>query len=89
MDEIKPGDNDALSALVTNLLLNAELLIILSSVDGLYDRFPTAKSKASVIPIVENVSHEIKQLAFDSEDCKGSGRHADQAGSGIRCYKCR
>ncbi len=72
VDEIKFGDNDALSALVTNLL-NAELLIILSSVDGLYDKFPTAKSKAAVIPIVENISHEIKQLAFDSKTARGVG----------------
>ena len=72
VDEIKFGDNDALSALVTNLL-NAELLIILSSVDGLYDRFPTAKSKATVIPIVENISYEIKQLAFDSKTARGVG----------------
>jgi len=72
VDEIKFGDNDALSALVTNLL-NAELLIILSSVDGLYDRFPTAKSKATVIPMVENISHEIKQLAFDSKTARGVG----------------
>ena len=72
VDEIKFGDNDALSALVTNLL-NAELLIILSSVDGLYDRFPTAKSKATVIPIVENISHEVKQLAFDSKTARGVG----------------
>ena len=72
VDEIKFGDNDALSALVTNLL-NAELLIILSSVDGLYDRFPTAKSKVTVIPIVENVSHDVKQLAFDSKTARGVG----------------
>jgi len=72
VDEIKFGDNDALSALVTNLL-NAELLIILSSVDGLYDRCPTAKSKATVIPTVENVSREIKQLAFDSKTARGVG----------------
>ena len=72
VDEIKFGDNDALSALVTNLL-NADLLIILSSVDGLYDRFPTAKSKATVISIVENISHEIKQLAFDSKTARGVG----------------
>ena len=72
VDEIKFGDNDALSALVTNLL-NADLLIILSSVDGLYDRCPTAKSKATVIPIVENVSHDIKQLAFDSKTARGIG----------------
>ena len=72
VDEIKFGDNDALSALVTNLL-NADLLIILSSVDGLYDRCPTAKGKAKVIPIVENISHEIKQLAFDSKTARGVG----------------
>ena len=72
VDEIKFGDNDALSALVTNLL-NADLLIILSSVDGLYDRCPTAKGKAKVIPIVENISHEVKQLAFDSKTARGVG----------------
>ena len=72
VDEIKFGDNDALSALVTNLL-NAELLIILSSVDGLYDKYPTGKSKAVVIPFVENVSDEIRQLAFDLKTKRGVG----------------
>lgn len=72
VDEIKFGDNDALSALVTNLL-NAELLIILSSVDGLYDKFPTGKSKASVLSIVDNVSDEIRQLAFDFKTKRGIG----------------
>lgn len=72
VDEIKFGDNDALSALVTNLL-NAELLIILSSVDGLYDKYPTGKSKASVIPIVENVSDEVKQLAYNIKTQRGVG----------------
>ncbi len=72
VEEIKFGDNDALSALVTNLL-NAELLIILSSVDGLYDKYPTGKSKASVIPVVENVSDEVKQLAFDFKTKRGVG----------------
>ncbi|TLD39864.1 MAG: Glutamate 5-kinase [Candidatus Jettenia ecosi] len=72
VEEIKFGDNDALSAMVTNLL-NAELLIILSSVDGLYDRCPTAKNKATVIPFVEDVSDEIKQLAFNSKTQRGVG----------------
>lgn len=72
VDEIKFGDNDALSALVTNLL-NAELLIILSSVDGLYDKFPTGKSKTSVLSIVDNVSDEIRQLAFDFKTKRGIG----------------
>lgn len=72
VDEIKFGDNDALSAMVTNLL-NAELLIILSSVDGLYDRCPTAKSKAKVISMVEDVSDEVRQLAFNSKTQRGVG----------------
>lgn len=72
VNEIRFGDNDELSALVTNLL-NAELLIILSSVDGLYDRYPTANNKASVIPIVEDVSDEIRQLAFNSKTQRGVG----------------
>ncbi|MBF8278501.1 MAG: proB [Candidatus Brocadiaceae bacterium] len=72
VDEIRFGDNDALSALVTNLL-NAELLIILSSVDGLYDKCPTAKGKASVIPLVENVSDEVRGLAFNLKTQRGVG----------------
>jgi glutamate 5-kinase len=72
VDEIAFGDNDALSAFVTNLL-NAELLIILSSVDGLYDRCPTAKSKATVIQIVEHVSDDIKNLAFNTKTLMGVG----------------
>jgi glutamate 5-kinase len=71
VDEIKFGDNDALSAMVTNLL-NAELLIILSSVDGLYDRLPTVKGKANVIPVVENVS-DVKKLAFNVKTQRGVG----------------
>lgn len=72
VDEIKFGDNDALSALVTNLL-NAELLVILSSVDGLYDKYPTGKGKAAIIPLIENVSDEIKQLVFDVKTKRGVG----------------
>lgn len=72
VDEIKFGDNDALSALVTNLL-NAELLIILSSVDGLYDKYPAGKGKVSVIPVIENVSDDVKQLAFDVKTKRGIG----------------
>ncbi|MCF6157402.1 MAG: glutamate 5-kinase [wastewater metagenome] len=72
VDEIAFGDNDALSAMVMNLL-NAELLIILSSVDGLYDRYPTAKSKAVIIPVVEDVSDEIRQLAFNTKTQRGVG----------------
>ncbi len=55
-DEIKFGDNDRLSALVSTLI-SADLLVILSDVDGLLD-----KSKA-VINIVEDITPQIRELA--------------------------
>lgn len=55
-DEIKFGDNDTLASLVTNLL-GADLLIILSDVDGLYG------AKGGVIDIVKEITSEIEELA--------------------------
>ena len=55
-DEIKFGDNDRLSALVSTMI-PADLLVILSDVDGLLD-----KSKA-VINIVEDITPQIRELA--------------------------
>ncbi|MDD5729918.1 MAG: glutamate 5-kinase [Candidatus Omnitrophica bacterium] len=57
--EIKFGDNDRLSALVSSLV-SAEFLIILSDVDGLLDR------EKKVIPVVDNITPEIKALACPS-----------------------
>jgi glutamate 5-kinase len=55
-DEIKFGDNDILSALVSSLI-SADLLIILSDVDGLLDK------DKKVIPIVYKITSEIEALA--------------------------
>ncbi|MBI5642897.1 MAG: glutamate 5-kinase [Deltaproteobacteria bacterium] len=54
VEEIKFGDNDELSALTTNLM-EADLLIILSDIDGLYDKDPKKDPAAKKIPIVEDV----------------------------------
>ena len=48
VDEIRFGDNDNLSALVTNLV-DANLLVILSDVDGLYDKDPRKHDDAILI----------------------------------------
>jgi len=72
VDEIAFGDNDELSALVTNLI-SADLLIILSSVDGLYEKQPTAKKKPRVVEIVEDISDKIKGLAYDEKTLRGVG----------------
>lgn len=54
VEEIKFGDNDALSALATNLI-EADLLVILSDIDGLYDKDPKKDPGAHLVPIVEDV----------------------------------
>ncbi len=66
-EEIKLGDNDELSALVTNLV-NADMLIILTDIDGLYDKDPRLSSDAVRIPLVTDV----EELCTDAT-CKGPG----------------
>ena len=72
VEEITFGDNDILSALVTNLL-RADLLILLSSVDGLYTTPPTSGKTCSVLSVVDFVSDDIKKLAFKQKTREGIG----------------
>jgi glutamate 5-kinase len=55
VEEIQFGDNDNLSALVA-VLIEADLLVILSDVGGLYDKDPRVSADACLIPIVEQVN---------------------------------
>ncbi|MDH5638741.1 MAG: glutamate 5-kinase, partial [Nitrospinota bacterium] len=70
--EIKFGDNDTLSARVTNLM-EADLLAILSDVDGLYSADPRLDNKATKIEFVEEVDEEIFAVAGDSSSRTGLG----------------
>ncbi len=62
IDEIKFGDNDMLSSLVANLV-GADLLIILSDIDGVYDKNPKSESDAKLIPVIEEITNEIVNAA--------------------------
>lgn len=64
------SDNDKLSALVASEL-DADLLVILSDIDGLFDANPKTNPNAKIIPVVEKVTSEI--LAF-GEDASAGGR---------------
>lgn len=61
-EEIKVGDNDTLAARVTNLV-GADLLIMLSESEGLYDRDPSQHEGAMRIAFVKSVDEEIWNLA--------------------------
>ena len=61
------SDNDKLSALVASEL-DADLLLILSDVDGLYDKNPKENPDAKIIPVVKEVTDEILELGTDASE---------------------
>lgn len=65
------GDNDKLSALVTSEL-DADLLIILSDIDGLFDQDPRKNPDAKLITEVKEITPEIDALGFEASK-KGRG----------------
>lgn len=63
VEEIRFGDNDNLASLVTNLV-QADILVILTDIDGLYDRDPRACAGARLIPVVEKIDRAVESLAM-------------------------
>jgi len=72
VEEIRFGDNDNLSALVTSLI-EADLLIILSDVDGFYDSDPSENPDATLIPLVERITPKVESLAGEARGTLGTG----------------
>lgn len=71
-DEIVIGDNDTLGATVANEV-NADLLIILSDIDGLYTGDPNKDDKAELIKVVPKITSEIESLAGSEGSSLGTG----------------
>ena len=72
VEEIKVGDNDTLSAFVATLI-DADLLIILSDIDGLYNSNPKENPEAKLLPLITTLNEEIKAMAGDSNSKFGTG----------------
>ncbi|OGO07255.1 MAG: glutamate 5-kinase [Chloroflexi bacterium RBG_13_60_13] len=75
-DEIKGdvvfGDNDNLSAMVANLI-DADLLMLLSDVAGLYTADPRSNPKAKLLPTVSRIDADIEQMAGGAGSTRGTG----------------
>ncbi len=63
--EIRYGDNDRLAARVATMV-SADLLILLSDIDGLYTAPPGENSSAKLIPVVQHISADIEAMAGDT-----------------------
>ena len=70
--EIEFGDNDTLSAVVASLV-GADLLILLSDIDGLFTDDPRKNQKATLIPTVPKITEEILAMAKDTDTGLGTG----------------
>ena len=71
-DEIRFGDNDYLASLVAGLI-EAERLIILSDVEGLYTEDPRRNSRARIIEYVDEITPELEEKAGGSGSLVGTG----------------
>lgn len=72
IQEMKFGDNDNLSAMVANLI-DADLLVLLTDVAGLYTVDPHRDSQAKLIPRVDKIDAMVKQLARETGGRQGTG----------------
>lgn len=72
VEQIRFGDNDTLAALVA-CLVQAQLVVILSDVEGLFDANPTVDPKARLIPLVQSIDQEVLSVAGGVGSSVGSG----------------
>lgn len=72
VDELKIGDNDTLSATVATLV-DADLLVILSDIEGVYTANPQTDPSASLISEIREITPEVEALAGGAGSTRGTG----------------
>lgn len=81
------GDNDTLSAIVS-VLIGADLLILLSDIDGLYDKNPKVSRDACLIPVVTGIDEEILRLGGETNGSLGTGGMRTKLNAARVCGAC-
>jgi len=82
--EISVSDNDTLSALVS-VAVGANLLVLLSDIDGLYSADPHVDKYAQLIPVVDNITPELEAMAGGSVSGVGTGGMATKISAAKIC----
>ncbi len=86
-EEIVIGDNDTLAARVAESV-GAQMLILLSDIDGLYTADPHADPNARLLPVVHRVDEDIKKLAGVSSTTQGTGGMVTKLRAAEICLDC-
>lgn len=88
VDEIKIGDNDTLAAYTANIW-NADLLIMLSDIDGIYSKNPKTCEDAKLIELVENIDDLLRNIEIGCGNDFGTGgiETKIEAASKVGAYK--
>lgn len=79
-DEIDFGDNDYLSAIVS-AIVKADLLVLLSDINGLYTDDPNQNENAKLIPLVERITDEMLDMAKGPTSDVGTGGMSSKLGA--------
>ncbi|HEZ3782211.1 TPA: glutamate 5-kinase, partial [Neisseria meningitidis] len=94
VEELKIGDNDTLSAQVA-AMIQADLLVLLTDIDGLYTGNPNSNPDAVRLDKIEHINHEIIEMAGGSGSANGTGGMLTKikaatiaAESGVPVYIC-
>ncbi len=82
-EEYSLGDNDTLAALVAECI-HADLVILLSDIDGLYTADPHTHPDAQLIPLVESITPDIAELAGGAGSALGTGGMATKISAARR-----
>ena len=82
-EEYSLGDNDTLAALVAECI-HADLVILLSDIDGLYTADPHTHADAHLIPLVESITPDIAELAGGAGSALGTGGMATKISAARR-----
>ncbi|MCD6184906.1 MAG: glutamate 5-kinase [Deltaproteobacteria bacterium] len=72
VEEIKFGDNDNLAAIIS-ILMNADILVNLTDIDGLFTKDPRTNSDAELIPLITRINEDTKKMAGDIPGALGTG----------------
>ena len=86
-EEIVIGDNDTLAARVAQSV-GAQMLILLSDIDGLYTADPHTNPAAKLLPVVRRVDEKIRKLAGVSSTTQGTGGMVTKLRAAEICLDC-